>query len=46
MLCTKVYIISDQVYVEGSIRYSEYNDKDGNLKNKTEIVQSKFMKGD
>ncbi|KAG2207409.1 uncharacterized protein EV154DRAFT_504763 [Mucor mucedo] len=32
----------DQVYVEGSVRYNDYTDKDGNPRTKTEIHQTTF----
>lgn len=32
----------DLVYVEGSLRYNDYVDKDGNPRTKTEINQSSF----
>lgn len=35
------YYNSDHIYLEGSLRYSDYLDKDGNPRTKTEIHQSK-----
>lgn len=38
------FLYSDLVYVEGSLRYNDYVDKDGNPRTKTEINQCKSRK--